>query len=243
MNAVARRLRVLGIPVLMPDTFVPHSLSGARTLQYSFIAKAAEVYAVQPCLFEILNEEGKRREEQLAANALLGDINAFLASVFGAQLGSALKSDQAKGPEHSSSAPVGEQAEAKISIPFSASHLASVLTADLLAKELKMDPSTGNPLVTASQWKHILWLKALESGGSVTKTGGFLHSEVWYSGGAVGTYLLFDLKGKLECSGTFHDYGGPVRATELLRGPPQSNVEPVLQQGCEVPQPGGKTGT
>ena len=96
--------------------------------------------------------------------------------------------------------------------------LAAILVADGLAQELGVDPSTGK-MTKAGDWQHILLLKALESGGSITKTSNILGSRVRYSGGAVGTFALLTRDGILECSGNVFDFGGSV-VSEAFRARP-----------------------
>jgi hypothetical protein len=77
------------------------------------------------------------------------------------------------------------------------SHLASVLRADGLAQE--MEGSGGHGVA----WD-LLWIKALESGGTVLKSGNaLLGTKTRYSGGAVGTYALFSLDGEPRVFGGF----------------------------------------
>jgi hypothetical protein len=87
-------------------------------------------------------------------------------------------------------------------------HIASVLTADGLARAIgvKLD-GTADPNPT---WQHVLWLKALESGGTVAKEGSIFGNKIRFSGGAVSTYALFSFNGDLDCSGNVFDYEGSV---------------------------------
>jgi hypothetical protein len=60
-------------------------------------------------------------------------------------------------------------------------------------------------------------LKTLESGGVVEKRTNIFGSKIRYSGGAVGTYALFDMEGELECSGNVYEYGGALRAKDFRK--------------------------
>lgn len=76
------------------------------------------------------------------------------------------------------------------------------------------------------RWK-VLYLKALESGGSlITKTNVF-GSKVYFSGGAVATYALFDLEGPLRCSGNVFDYGGFVKAEDFVEKFRKGTLDPL----------------
>jgi hypothetical protein len=92
--------------------------------------------------------------------------------------------------------------------------LTDILAVDGLAGQLGMDEQGSEK---PTQWKHLLMLKALESGGTVTKTSNILGSRIRYNGGAVGTFALFSFDGRLECSGNVFDFGGSVRAKDMTR--------------------------
>lgn len=97
-----------------------------------------------------------------------------------------------------------------------ASHLPAVLFADGLAQALGVDPATGK-IQENGVTQHILLLKALESGGSVSKYTNVLGTKVRFSGGFVGTYALFTTAGDLECSGNVYDFGGSIKAKNFQR--------------------------
>jgi hypothetical protein len=117
--------------------------------------------------------------------------------------------------------------------------IAAILVADGLAQQLGVDPATGK-MDKAGDWQHILLLKALESGCSITKTTNILGSRVRYSGGAVGTFALLTRDGVLECSGNVFDFGGSVSAKHFERDlrhyTPDISSQLVFQRGtCTVP--------
>jgi hypothetical protein len=246
MDAAARQFRVLGVRVLMPDAYTPFSLAVRQGLDYPVIGKAEELEYASACLDTKLTQY-KESPEWRASNAsfspaaarkLLGDIDAFLLSVFGGQTNAAQNPDQSKVSDHPSGTDGQEPAKAEPLVPFSPAHLASLLRADLLADKLKIDPDRPTPA------EHILWLKALESGGSITKTGNFLGTKIRYSGGAVGTYALFNLEGELECSGNVYDYGGPLRGKDFGKEsqPTKSDSKRViLEGGCKPLQGSAST--
>ena len=120
----------------------------------------------------------------------------------------------------------------------SSNHLLAVLFADGLAQALGVDPVTGKlPENGVSQ--HILLLKALESGGSVTRYSNVLGTKVRFSGGFVGTYALFTTAGDLECSGNVFDFGGSIRSKNFQRDVNKFKLDPSKQMifqrgGCST---------
>ena len=110
----------------------------------------------------------------------------------------------------------------------SSNHLPAVLFADGLAQALGVDPVTGK-LPDNGVSQHILLLKALESGGSVTRYSNVLGTKVRFSGGFVGTYALFTTAGDLECSGNVYDFGGSIKAKNFQRDVGNYKLEPAKQ--------------
>jgi hypothetical protein len=110
----------------------------------------------------------------------------------------------------------------------SSSHIAAVLFADGLAQALGVDPATGK-ISENGMTQHILLLKALESGGSVSKYSNVLGTKVRFSGGFVGTYALFTTAGDLECSGNVYDFGGSIKAKNFQRDMRKYKPDPAKQ--------------
>ena len=164
--------------------------------------------------------------------SLLGEIDAFFLGLLGGVAGTAPESDQSKETAHPSGANVASS-KAAIAVPFSPLRLASLLSTDLVAQELKIEADAVLP--EDSRW-HVLRIRVLESGGSVIKNQSFLRSETRYSGGAVGTYALFTLSGELECSGNLYAYGGPLRTDDFRKGSLQTNFHPALHGSCQALQ-------
>jgi hypothetical protein len=86
-------------------------------------------------------------------------------------------------------------------------------------------------------------LKALESGGSVTRYSNVLGTKVRFSGGFVGTYALFTTAGDLECSGNVYDFGGSIKAKNFQRDADKFKPDPskqmIFQRGsCLSSTPG-----
>lgn len=122
--------------------------------------------------------------------------------------------------------------------PFS--HLALVFTADGIARQLGFteDGSAGPSI----RWQYILWLKALESGGSVTHEGNIFGSKVRFSGGAVDTYALFAIDGNLVCSGNVYNFEIPVRIKDLQKSFRTASAERMdqprlVRSTCSMPPP------
>jgi hypothetical protein len=116
--------------------------------------------------------------------------------------------------------------------------IAAVLAADGLARELgiKADGTGGGDSI----WQHVLWLKALESGGSLITHSNIFGSKVFFSGGAAATYALFSLNGHLSCSGNVYDYGGYLRAKDFSAAFRNPDIDPTkqlvsLRGGCSTP--------
>ena len=78
-------------------------------------------------------------------------------------------------------------------------------------------------------------LKALESGGAITKKSNIFGSKMRYSGGSVATYALFSMDGELECSGNVYEYGGSVSAEAFQEGlrnyVPDPSKQYIFQRG------------
>jgi hypothetical protein len=146
----------------------------------------------------------------------------------------------ANGPAKGSGNPPSGPATAAQQTPAAtSSHLESVLSADGLAQRLGADPQTGKIPDAAPHL--ILLLKALESGGSVSKSSNIFGTKMSYSGGSVGTYALFNLNGQLECSGNVYNYAGSVTSKDfqkhLLGYVPDPSTQVIFQRGgCRAPQ-------
>jgi hypothetical protein len=103
----------------------------------------------------------------------------------------------------------------------------AILAGDGLMRGIGVDPSTGE-LTEGRQW-HVLSLNALESGGSLVTEANILGSKVYFGGGAVATYALFRLSGRLSCSGNVYDYGGYIRATKFDAKIRKPDIDPTQQ--------------
>jgi hypothetical protein len=116
--------------------------------------------------------------------------------------------------------------------------LAAVLAADGLARAIGVN-TDGD--LSIPGW-HLLWLKALESGGTMLTKSNLLGSKVYFSGGAVSTYALFELNGQLSCSGNLYDYSGNIREKNFQKRFRKPNIGPENQliffrSRCSTPEP------
>jgi hypothetical protein len=196
-------LRGLGVPVLIADTYVPHSLVTINVARSPFLSRFVAMMTARECVDEKAAGEGAQPATQTDAEkaadhdkqAIATAINAFVDSLTKPEVPAAPK------PELPGAPPIAEAP--------TISHLDAVMRADGLAQELGFDASNPNAGDNAP-WD-VLWLKALESGGDVVASDNLIKgSKVTYTGGSVGTYALFHLNGELECSGVFFNLAPPT---------------------------------
>ncbi len=230
MDNVSRELRAANVAVMMPSIYTPFALSSIDPARSPFANALDKVLHTRDCL---VASKG-------AADPDVKNIDGFLASL------SAGPSEPAAKPAAPASAATTAGPAAGTATPTAAastnstgpSHLQSVLSADGLAQRLGADPQTG--LIPDSAPQHILLLKALESGGSVNHSSNIFGTKMSYSGGSVGTFALFDLKGELECSGNVYDYAGYTSAKnfnqQLRNYKPDPSAQVIFQRGSCRPQ-------
>jgi hypothetical protein len=213
MNGVGRELQQLSVPVLMPTAYTPYSLATLDKADSPFLASLDRTMAARGCL-EGLAANPDTKNKDSVQRAIL-DIQIFLdtltAGPASASKGARTPADKPADGSSSAPDPEGTPSPAVSAAASYSSHLSAVLMADGLAAKLGVNPETGDLSSDDAASLHILLIKALESGGSVTKTSGILSSNVRYSGGSVGTYALFSLDGDLECSGSVYEYGGSLK--------------------------------
>jgi hypothetical protein len=241
IDNVGRELLALRMQVLMPTVYQPHALSSLNENTSPYLAFRGQILTALGCLSSLpASDDAKGKDIQQT----IAEINGFLAASgdtatvetkVTVPAGSSGKQAAAPLPGSSS---LGTQGSPTAAI---ATHMSAVLSADGLAQQLGFDPRTGE-LRAGSPTQHILLLKALESGGSVTKNSNVLGTKMAYSGGSVGTYALFGANGNLECSGNVYDYAGPLRSKDFdntLRGLQPDPAKQVIFQrgGCVAPAP------
>ncbi len=218
VNDVAGHLRGLGLDVVIPDTYMPLSLAAIDQGHSPFLSKYAALINVRAC---VAPGSGAGSGAAAAAEAAAGSeadtqveadklavrhaIDAFLKSLTEPDVFDVPK--PLPGTVAAPQAPV-------------ISHLNAVLRADGLAQEL--DAASPDAKSGANGIWYVLSLKALESGGTLLKSGnGFTGTKTSYSGGAIGTYALFRLNGNVACSGVFFNYAAPTltsRIPDLIKG-------------------------
>ena len=233
---MAGHLRALGLSVVIPDTYMPHSLTAVDDVHSPFLANFAALLKARDCLTASPDhspspdaEHGpgqgeKGPESDGEKQSILLAIDAFLKSL--------AETHVSTPPQQSAGSAAPPPPEPVIS------HLSAVLRADGLAQELS-SASADSQSGENGTW-YLLWVKALESGGTVAKSGNaILGSKTNFSGGAVGTYALFRLSGNVVCSGIFYNYAGPMQMSQiakLLKGTAEAPPAGRLVGGCAVNQ-------
>jgi hypothetical protein len=237
IDAVGRELRSLNVSVLMPGSYTRFSFSSADVTQSPFLVNINKLAATYECLAAQQASSGPSARERSRMHRLVQEIDAYTAVLRGAEArvsGEGVTADQPEkdGPKRpEGTTPIGVSAPPTL--------LMSILSGDDLARTLGVDPDTG-VLPAEGQWRHVLLLRALESGGTIGSTkSGFGGSKDRYDGGAVGTYALFSLDGHLECSGNVYDFAGPIPAETFQRDlrayRPDPQSQSIFQRGgCSV---------
>jgi hypothetical protein len=234
MNGVGRQLRVLKVPVIMPTGYSPYSLAPLDPKSSPFLASLDVVLKAEGCLTG-LEAKGGGGDDKSGLRETIAEIDKFRGTLDGVT-GSGTTKTAGDGAEKTAGALPATAPS--IAPATSSSHLPAVLFADGLAQALS-DPETGKFLNNV----HILLLKALESGGSVTRYSNVLGTKVRFSGGFVGTYALFTTAGDLECSGNVYDFGGSIKAKNFQRDAGKFKPDPskqlIFQRGsCPSLPPG-----
>ena len=205
MNEVARQLRALNVQVLVPELYNPYALGAIDYAHSPYMQNLQSV-------FDSYDKCSEAKAGYAAGSPQIANIDAALTGIQ-----SFLKETFAAAPESAAgnAAPVdsGAQTEGTPSAP--PSHFASVLAADELARKIGFS-ATGAPDPN-SPWHTLLWVKALESGGSVTKQSNIFGSKTSFGGGAVDTYSVFGLDGDLVCAGNVYSFQQPVNVKDVQK--------------------------
>lgn len=235
MDNVSRELRSVNVNVMMPTVYSPFALTSIDPTRSPFVTALDKLLRTHDCLLAAGpkdNPDLKNIEEFL--NVLAGT-TAPAKSTTPTSGQAAASGAAASGAAASATAaaPAAPATPAAAPAAPNQSHLTAVLTADGLAQRLGADPATGHIPDTSPH--HVLLVKALESGGSVSRNTTIFGTKMSYSGGSVGTYALFNLNGDLECSGNVYDYAGYLPAKDFqkklraYKPDPQSQV--IFQRG------------
>jgi hypothetical protein len=212
MDGVGRQLRALNVPVLMPDSFSPYTFGGMDFAQFPLLKSLMGLMDARARVKACADKESDGPKKS-DENAVVSNIDSFVASAVTVPAGS----------ESGTPPPI-----------------AGALSADGFAQAIGVGPD--GSFSEASVWKHVLLLKALESGGSqLTQGNAIFGSKIHFSGGSVATYSLFSLdkasNGRLACAGNVYDYGGYVRPKDLAKNFVKTDIDPrnqliFLRGGC-----------
>ena len=203
MNEVARELRSLGVRVLIPEMYDPFALGAIDAAHSPYLQTLQQVSDAFDKCSEDKSGYASGSAQAGEIDEVMSSIQSFLKTVTAAPAKSSSSSD--------SNTPSGAQTGGAPSSP--PSHFASVLAADELARKIGFSPT--GAMDTGSPWQHLLWVKALESGGSVTKQSNLFGTRVLFGGGAVDTYSVFGLEGDLVCSGNVYSFQQPVKIKDV----------------------------
>jgi hypothetical protein len=112
-------------------------------------------------------------------------------------------------PAPAAPAPPLPQNQGQQPVTSSGTTLQQLISADLLLRQILSDPSYSLKL-------ELLSVHALESGGGqLTKSNLFLGSRIYFGGGAVASFALYDSDGTAICSGVGYGYKGNIREKDV----------------------------
>ena len=174
--------------------------------------------------------------------AIATSIDNYVTSLFGgtSQSKSSQSDSSSKGTDNSGSSPSaqdqgstqnqspkqdqGSTQPQSQNIGASNAPINAILAADGVVRRLNYSKD----MVDIYRWE-ILAVKALESGGGVLTKSNLFGSKVYFSGGAVATYALFQMDGSLRCSGNVYDYDGYIREKDFNRAFRRPDISPDKQ--------------
>jgi hypothetical protein len=246
LNGVGRQLLSLKVPVIMPTGYSPYSLMPLDRRDSPFIVSLDRTLKAEVCLARLAANKG---EDSEIIQSTIAEIEKFRDMLEDLAMAKPPAAAATKTPGESATAPTTQGGSTAapttpggsttapttqaVTAASSSDHLHAVLFADGLARALGWDASGEIPESVATQ--HILLLKALESGGSVSRSSNILGTKLRYSGGFVGSYALFTMEGELECSGNVFEFGGPVKGKhfdqELNNHPIEPGKQIIFQRG------------
>jgi hypothetical protein len=234
LNGVGRQLRALKVPVIMPTGYSPYSLAPLDQTSSPFLAGLGRILSGEGCLTGLAAKGGG---DNPSLKETIAEIDKFRGTLD--EAGASGAKTAGEGSDKAGALPA---TPSSVAAATSSNHLPAVLFADGLAQALGVDPVTGK-LPDNGVSQHILLLKALESGGSVTRYSNVLGTKIRFSGGFVGTYALFTTAGDLECSGNVYDFGGSIKAKNFQRDAGKFKPDPskqlIFQRGsCPSLPPG-----
>ena len=254
IDGLARELRALQVRVIVPATYTPYSLSQIDEKSSPFMNQLDTLMLAEGCLKQLKTPPPPFNQSDIdntvaeidGFRKLLGDDPPSVTKGQSYSAGATPSTAGTPGTSGPTSSGLGQQKQSPGSGNGStvvtnelatapSSHMVSLLAGDGLAQALGIGPDGKGP--DSSGLPHILLVKALESGGSVSRTSNILGTKIRYSGGSVGTYALFNVNGDLECSGNVFEYAGSIPSKNFdkaLRSysPAPSNQVLFLRGGC-----------
>ncbi|MFP5227933.1 MAG: hypothetical protein ACLGXA_09910 [Acidobacteriota bacterium] len=221
VNEVARQLRALNVQVLVPELYSPWALGSIDYAHSPYLQNMQSLFDAYDKCSDARASYSSDAPQANDADAVLAGIKSFLTSAFAAPPKAAPSSAAATDP--------GAQTQGTPITP--PSHFASVLSADALAQKIGFSATGATD--PGSPWHNLLWVKALESGGSVTKQSSILGTKVFFGGGAVDTYSVFSLTGDLVCSGNVYSFQQPVNVKGVQKAVATPSPDPPAQWESE----------
>lgn len=237
MNEIARQLRSLNIQVLIPEIYTPYALGVADYKNSPYLRRLEGLFdARESCETAKAGPAAPGQAAQI--DNVINSIESFLKMATPSVEPPPEPSPKSSltGTNNNSGTPEPSQPA-----PRTASHFAAVFAADGVARLMGFSAETGTG--SNATWQHILWVKALESGGSVTRQSNLFGTKIRFSGGAVDTYAVFQLDGILVCSGNVYNFESPVRISDLeqsfrAQGIGDPTKSPEVSSTCSmIPHP------
>jgi hypothetical protein len=197
----------------------------------------AEIQQIQQQLLNV--NVGAAQRTAIQAQSLIAAMESFLANLTGGNVAFAGQSTSPSPPPSTgappSTPPAAAQQPAAAATPTPSAPTATsstppilaVIAADGLARAMGVTP--GSPTLEPTLNWRLLWLKTLESGGSLITQSNIFGSKVHFSGGAIATYDLFTFDGNLSCSGVAFAYGGYVKAKDFVGQLNRHDIDPRTQ--------------
>jgi hypothetical protein len=233
VDDVAGHLRALGLDVVIPDSYMPYSLAAIDVNHSPFLIKYVALINARSCVAPAHEDNSSPAPAAEPGTAGTSGTDAHadadkraITAAIDAYLKSLTEPDVFDSPKPPPGAPVTTPAPV-------ISHLNAVMRADGLAQEL--DSASPDARSGANGNWYVLSLQALESGGTLLKSGNAIKgTKTSYSGGAVGTYSFFRLNGNVACSGVFFNYEAPTLTSKIpdLLNSTQPVAQGKLVGGC-----------
>jgi hypothetical protein len=233
VDDVAGHLRALGLDVVIPDSYMPYSLAAIDVNHSPFLIKYVALINARSCVAPAHEDNSNPAPAAEPGTAGTSGTDAHadadkraITEAIDSYLKSLTEPDVFDSPKPPPGVAAGEPKPV-------ISHLNAVMRADGLAQEL--DSASPDARSGANGNWYVLSLQALESGGTLLKSGNAIKgTKTSYSGGAVGTYSFFRLNGNVACSGVFFNYEAPTLTSKIpdLLNSTQPVAQGKLVGGC-----------